>query len=222
MKRKPNKALVTAATFRLKAFLQDACAVPEPGHSEGMTQYRVPTILGELVVIPYLGDCWIACRWSAWWDKNEAGKDSVRKHFDSKSSVHRYGRLNQFSGKWNFQEYVELDHMLEDFERELGKLRYRMGFANYDILERHGYVVEVYAGSDLVERYDAGDSHADSQCFGTGDIDAGRLKEMAISTAKELMDEKRVRGPIDPNEDLLAEEREQQAKQDEIDCETVL
>lgn len=212
MKTKYEKSAVKVATIRLKAFLAQSCAVLLPEGAVMRPEYRVPTILGDLIITPYLEECWIACRWAVWRDKDHAGKDKVRTHFglDGRPgcSSNRDTRLNIFSGKWNFQEYVDLDYMLDEFERELGKLRYRMGFATYDVLKGHGYAVEVYAGNDLLEHYDAGDAQGDSQCFGTGDIGADQLKEFAIQTAKELMEEKRVRGPVDLNEDLLAEERE--------------
>lgn len=81
------------------------------------------------------------------------------------------------------------------------------GYALIAVVAGWGYAVQVFkkGEGDPVQRYDAGDAHADSASFATGQVDAKRLRKFAESTAAELLDEHKLRGPVEYDHDLESE-----------------
>ena len=85
--------------------------------------------------------------------------------------------------------------------------------AVYATLTGWGYRVQIVgkgaSGPEIIEEHDAGDCRHDSAVFGTGEIDALELDNMAKATAKMMLEERGHKdGEVEYDEDILADERE--------------
>jgi hypothetical protein len=79
------------------------------------------------------------------------------------------------------------------------------GSASYCVKPGWGYIVEVYnAQGKMVERYTAGDSASDSQVYETGDLTEQELVRYARRTARDLLQERALRGSVRRVADLCA------------------
>jgi hypothetical protein len=83
----------------------------------------------------------------------------------------------------------------------------KKGFATFSILRDDdgsstGYSVEIFNKyNNTVEQFSGGDSEFDSQVYGTGEINESRLREMAQTTAEEMLKEHNLEGEISESED---------------------
>ena len=85
--------------------------------------------------------------------------------------------------------------------------------AVYATLQGWGYRVQIVdkgaSGPEIIDEYDAGDCRYDSAVFGTGEIGALELDELARAMAEFMLEERgHPNGEIEVDEDILADEKE--------------